>query len=174
MSATTARQHTPLELTYHGTSRGVAVFSAPSASRPGQVNWAYLDTATGQVACECAGAQHGRRCWHEDLAPLAYALAQVAPFVAGLGDEALAATGAKAGATVAAGAATTTDAAVYWACKREWCRRRRAAAVVPAPKRRLPRGCPDCGEPTTEEYLCRACMADLMAQRAGQVMGVAA
>lgn len=167
MSAATAKQHTPAELHYHGTgANGVAVFSSASKSKPGARNWTYVDTAARIVACECQ-AKAGS-CWHCDLALTALAMAEVAGFVASLSDAALLEVGTKAAAAVEANRHTAVDIAILWQSRVEFCRRRRAAvaAPAPAPARRSPKPCPDCGQATTEPYICRACMADLDAYRA--------
>jgi len=130
MSARTAAQHTADELTYHGTSGEIAVFSSVSASRPGARNCTYRDTVTGDAYCECMGAACGRRCWHLDWLETAWIMTRVAPFVAALDAAALCATGIAAGARLADGSATVTDIAVYYQSRVEY-RRRRAAAPVP-------------------------------------------
>ena len=135
MTARTAAQHTAAELTYHGTSGEIAVFSADSASRPDARNFTYRDTVTGDAHCECRGAECGRRCWHLDWLETAWIMTHVAPFVAGLDAAALCATGRAAGARVADGSATVTDIAVYYQSRVEY-RRRQAAA--PAPLRAFP------------------------------------
>ncbi len=169
MSATTVTKHQPTELRYEGTANGVAVFSSASKSRPGTRNWTYVATDTREVACECQAASG--TCWHVDLALTAYAMTQVADFIASKADDELLAIGAAAAEAIAAGRHTATDVAVCWQARAEWLARREAGR---APTRAaidlyVPRnGCPDCGEPTTEPYLCRACMADLSAARATQ------
>ncbi len=132
MTARTAAQHTADELTYHGTSGEIAVFSAASASRPDARNFTYRDTVTGESYCECKGAECGRRCWHRDWLETAWIMTKVAPFVAALDAAALCATGTAAGARLADGSATVTDIAVYYQCRVEY-RRRRAAAVLAFP-----------------------------------------
>lgn len=127
MSVRTAAQHTADELTYHGTSGEIAVFSSASASRPGARNFTYRDTVTGEAHCECRGAECGRRCWHLDWLETAWIMTRVAPFVAGLDATALCATGTAAGARLADGSASVTDIAVYYQSRVEY-RRRRAAA----------------------------------------------
>jgi hypothetical protein len=131
MSARTALDHTPDELTYHGTSGEIAVFSAPSVSRPGARNFTYRDTVTGEAHCECKAAETGRPCWHLDWVHTAAVMLQVAPFVAGLDAPALCATGAAAGARIKGGTFTVTDLAVYHACRAEYRERRRKAAPAP-------------------------------------------
>lgn len=135
MSARTAAQHSPTELTYHGTSGEIAVFSSASASTPGARNFTYRDTVTGEAHCECRGAECGRQCWHLDWVHTAAIMTQVARFVASLNAAGLCATGQAAGARVKANSATVTDIAVYYQCRAEY-RRRRAA--VPAPVISLP------------------------------------
>jgi len=130
MTARTAAQHTAAELTYHGTSGEIAVFSAASASRPGARNFTYCDTVTGETHCECRGAECGRRCWHLDWLETAWIMTRVAPFVASLNAAALCATGTAAGARLADGSASVTDIAIYYQCRVEY-RRRRAAAPAP-------------------------------------------
>ncbi len=130
MSARTAARHTADELTYHGTSGEVAVFSSASASRPGARNFTYRDTVTGEAHCECKGAECGRRCWHLDWLETAWLMTQVAPFVASLDRAALCATGTAAKARLDDGSATVTDIAVYYQCRAEY---RRRKAVAPAP-----------------------------------------
>jgi len=126
MSARTVAQHTADELTYHGTSGEIAVFSSASASRPGARNFTYRDTVSGEAHCECQGAECGRRCWHLDWLETAWLMTQVAPFVATLERAALCATGTAAKARLDDGSATVTDIAVYYQCRAEY--RRRAAA----------------------------------------------
>ncbi len=130
MSARTAAQHTADELTYHGTSGEIAVFSAASTSRPGARNFTYRDTVTGESYCECRGAECGRRCWHLDWLETAWIMTRVAPFVASLDAAALCATGSAAGSRLSDGSATVTDIAVYYQSRVEY-RRRRAAAPAP-------------------------------------------
>lgn len=155
MSAATAPQHKPTEMTYHGTSGEVAVFSAPSASKPGERNFLYRDTVTGEAHCECRGAELGRNCWHIDWIETAWAMVQVAPFVGALDNAALVAAGAEAARRFAANEQTATDIAVMWQARAEYCRRQRAArAALTAPVSPVLRGCPDCGEPTRNAYLC--------------------
>ena len=132
MSAKTAPQHTPDELTYHGTSHEIAVFTSASASRPGERNFTYRDVITGESYCECKGAECGRRCWHLDWLETAWIMVAVAPFVAALDAAALCATGTAAGARVKAGTFTVTDLAVYHQCRAEWRRRKAAPAPVVA------------------------------------------
>ena len=130
MSARTVAQHTADELTYHGTRHEIAVFSNASASRPGERNFVYRDTVTGEAHCECKGAECGRRCWHLDWLDTAWLMAQVAGFVATLDAAALCATGTAAGARIKDGSASVTDLAVYYQCRVEY-RRRKAAAPAP-------------------------------------------
>ncbi len=130
MSARTAAQHTADELTYHGTSGEIAVFSVASASRPGARNFTYRDTVTGDAHCECRGAECGRRCWHLDWLETAWIMTRVAPFVVALDAAALRATGTAARTRLADGSATVTDIAVYYQCRVEY-RRRLAAAPAP-------------------------------------------
>lgn len=171
MSARTAARHTADELTFHGIRHEIAVFSAPSASRPGERNFLYRDVVTGEAHCECRAAECGRRCWHLDWLETAWLMRDVAPFVAGLADDALLATGVAARARLDDGPATVTDLLVYHQCRAEYRRRKAAPAPVVA-KRRAPRPCPTrCGgcpggEPTTAPYICDACLADLHAARA--------
>jgi len=133
MSARTAAQHTADELTYHGTSGEVAVFSSASASRPGARNFTYRDTVTGEAHCECKGAECGRRCWHLDWLETAWLMTQVAGFVAALDRAALCATAAAAGARLDDGSATVTDIAVYYQCRAEYRRKAAPAPVVMFP-----------------------------------------
>ena len=130
MSARTAARHTADELTYHGTSGEIAVFSSASASRPGARNFTYRDTVTGEAHCECRGAECGRRCWHLDWLETAWIMTRVAPFVTALDAAALCATGTAAGARLADGSATVTDIGVYYQSRVEY-RCRRAAAPAP-------------------------------------------
>jgi len=130
MSARTAARHTADDLTYHGTSGEIAVFSSASASRPGARNFTYRDTVTGDAHCECKGAECGRRCWHLDWLETAWIMTRVAPFVVGLDAATLCATGTAAGGRLADGSASVTDMAVYYQCRVEY-RRRRAAAPAP-------------------------------------------
>ncbi len=130
MSARTAAQHTADDLTYHGTSGEVAVFSSPSASRPGARNFTYRDTVTGEAHCECRGTECGRRCWHLDWLETAWIMTRVAPFVASLNVAALCATGSAAGARLADGSATITDIAVYYQSRVEYRRRHAVASAL--------------------------------------------
>jgi hypothetical protein len=135
MSARTAALHTPDELTYHGMRGEVAVFSAKSASRPGERNVIVRDVVTGESHCDCTGAECGRRCWHADWLETAWIMTQVAPFVASLGDDALLATGTAAKARMDDGSATVTDITTYYQCRVEWRKRERAAHAAPVPLR---------------------------------------
>lgn len=178
MSAATMAQHKPTELTYHGTRDDVAIFSAPSTSRAGARNVIVRDVATGEAHCECRAAECGRQCWHLDWIETAWAMVQVAPFIASLDDAALVATGAAAARRCAANEQTATDIAVMWQARADYCRRQRAArAALTAPSGRVSRGCPDCGTPTRSAYLCADCAGDLLAARSATAlaaMGVAA
>ena len=131
MGARTAAQHTADELVYHGTRHEVAVFSAPSASRPGERNFTYRDVVTGEHHCECRAAECGRACWHADHLETAWLMREVAPFVATLADDELLATGTAAKARLDGGSGTRTDLLVYLQCRAEW--RERAAHAAPAP-----------------------------------------
>lgn len=130
MSARTAAQHTPDELTFHGISGEIAVFSSASASLPGTRNFTYRDVITGEVYCECKGAACGRQCWHRDWIHTAWAMTQVAAFVASLAAAALCSVGEAAGEKVACGGATVTDTAVYYQCRVEYRRRQAASALI--------------------------------------------
>ena len=130
MSAKTAALHTADELTYHGIRGEVAIFSAKSASKPGQHNVIVRDVVTGEYHCDCTGAECGRRCWHADWLETAWLMTQVAPFVATLDRAALCATGTAAKARLDDGSATVTDLAVYHQCRAAY-RRRRAAVAAP-------------------------------------------
>lgn len=168
MSATTVTKHQPTELRYEGTANGVAVFSSASKSRPGTRNWTYVTTDNLEVACECQ-AKPGT-CWHCDLALTAYAMTQVADFVASKADDELLAIGVASAEAIATGRHTATDVAVCWQARAEWLARREAAlAALTAPTGR--RGnCPDCGEPTHNPYLCTPCATDLLAARGAQLI----
>jgi hypothetical protein len=120
MSARTLAQHTPDELTYHGLRGEVAVFSAPSASRPGQRNVIVRDAITGEFHCDCKAADTGKRCWHADWLETAWLMREVAPFVAALADDELAATAAAAKARLDEGTGTRTDLLTYYQCRAEW------------------------------------------------------
>lgn len=126
MSARTAARHTADELTYHGIRGEFAVFSATSASKPGKHNIIVRDVVTGQFHCDCKGAECGRRCWHADLLETAWLMREVAPFVAALADDELAATAVAARARHEAVGGTRTDMIVYLQCRAEW--RQRGAA----------------------------------------------
>jgi hypothetical protein len=67
-SALTASRHTPAELALVGADdrTDIVVFRAPSASDAARVNTVALDTRTGEILCDCKGAEFGRRCWHAD------------------------------------------------------------------------------------------------------------
>ena len=172
MSAKTAARHTPDELTFHGIRDEVAVFSAASASRKNERNVIVRDILTGEAHCDCRGAEMGRTCWHMDWLETAWLMTQVAPFVATLADDELCATGEAAKLRMARGDSTVTDLITYYQCRVEYRARASARAILaafPPELIRAPRPCPDCGEPTRADYLCRACLADLEAQRAGQV-----
>ena len=129
MSAKTVALHTPDEMTYHGLRGDVAVFSAPSASKPGQRNVIVRDVTTGEHHCDCRGADCGRRCWHADWLETAWIMTQVAPFVATLSDDELLAAGIAAKARIDDGSATVTDITTYYQCRVEW--RERAAYAAP-------------------------------------------
>lgn len=171
MSAKTAADHTPLELRHEGTDNGIATFSSASKSRATR-NFTYVDVATLAVSCECQ-AQPGS-CWHVDHAPVAFAMTRVAAFLATLDDATLETVGRAAAALIEQRGQTITDLAVYYAAKVSWCQRararREAAALLAALPATLParRGgnCPDCGEYTTQPYICRECEAELLERRA--------
>lgn len=130
MSAATAKQHKPTELTYMGWGDGTAMFTSESKSKPGKKNWTYLDTATLEVGCDCDGARRGLACWHADHTVVAWAMVKVTAFVASLDGGALMATGLAAKARMADGTATVTDLAVYHQCRKEYRRRAASAAVA--------------------------------------------
>lgn len=130
MSATTVTKHQPTELRYEGTANGVAVFSSASKSRPGTRNWTYVTTDNLEVACECQ-AKSGT-CWHGDLALTAYAMTQVADFIASKADDELLAIGAAAAEAIATNRHTATDVAVCWQARAEWLARREAVAAARA------------------------------------------
>lgn len=138
MSARTAALHTADELTFHGIRGEVAVFSAPSKSKPGTRNVIVRDVATGEFHCDCTGADTGRRCWHADHLETAWLMRDVAPFVAALADDELLATGTAAKARTEAGSGTRTDLLVWLQARVEWKARERAATSAPAPVAMLP------------------------------------
>lgn len=59
-------RHTAAELTYAGCDdlTSIVHFAAPSQRAAGRVNTVSLDTATGQIHCDCKGAECGQVCWH--------------------------------------------------------------------------------------------------------------
>jgi hypothetical protein len=130
MSARTAAQHTADELRYHGLRGDYAVWSAPSASKPGKHNVIVRDIATGEHHCDCVGAECGRRCWHANWLETAWIMTQVAPFVASRSDDELLTIGQAAKARLDDRSATVTDLAVYYQARVEW--RERAAQAAPA------------------------------------------
>lgn len=137
MSARTAALHTADELTFHGIRGEVAVFSAPSKSKPGTRNVIVHDIVTGEHHCDCTGADCGRRCWHADWLETAWIMTQVAPFISTLSDDELLAAGTTAKARVDDGSGTVTDITTYYQCRVEW-RKRAAQAPAPAPVTVLP------------------------------------
>lgn len=58
--------HTAAELAYAGCDDLISIvhFTAPSAHQTGRSNTVSLDTATGQIHCDCKGAECGQVCWH--------------------------------------------------------------------------------------------------------------
>lgn len=132
MSARSAAAHTADELTYRGIRGEVAVWSAPSKSKPGQHNVIVRDTVTGGCHCDCTGAATGRECWHMTLIETCWAMRAVAPFVASLSDDELLAAGKSAKARHEVGG-TRTDLLVWLQCRAEWKARERAAQAALAP-----------------------------------------
>ena len=65
MSALTAPLHTAAELTLVGADdrTDIVVFQVPSAHDTERVNTVSLDTRTGEILCDCKGAEFGRVCW---------------------------------------------------------------------------------------------------------------
>jgi hypothetical protein len=68
MSIATAHRHTAAELTLVGADdrTEIVVFRAPSAYDAQRVNTVALDTRTGEILCDCKGAEFSRQCWHQD------------------------------------------------------------------------------------------------------------
>lgn len=66
MSAATAAQHSPAELTFADACdlTNIVHFTAPSASTESKVNTVGLDVLTGEAFCSCRAAECGRACWH--------------------------------------------------------------------------------------------------------------
>lgn len=129
MSARAALQHTADELTYHGLRGEVAVFSAPSKSKPGTHNVIVRDTVTGDFHCDCTGVETGKQCWHADHLETAWLMREVAPYIATLADDELLATGTAAKARIDEGTGTRTDLLVWLQARVEW---RARAAHAPA------------------------------------------
>jgi hypothetical protein len=66
--------HSAAELTYAGCDEtsGIVHFTAPSGHKRGTTNTVSLDTYTGQIFCDCKGAQCDRLCWHVTYAVAAW------------------------------------------------------------------------------------------------------
>jgi ribosomal protein L32 len=168
MSARTAAEHKPTELKYEGTRAGIALFSSASKSTGGR-NWTYFDVATRQAVCECQ-AQPGT-CWHLDHVAVAFAMTRVAAFLATLDEATLEVAGRAAATIIEQCGATITDLAVYWGAKREWCERRRMAALaatVSAENR-----CHGCGATTRNPALCAECVNERERERAAALVRAA-
>lgn len=190
MVTKSAAAHTHRELTFAGANHAeqVATFTAPSSSRRGTVNTVSYCWATNEAACDCTAAvEYNRECWHVQHVAAAYWAGMAWEVVRRFGesDADLLAVGQRARAQVdrwealgfVADVACPLDAAVLRAARCEYKRRERAAgevarllAAFPPELIRTSHPCPDCGERTHGDYLCRECMADLEALRAGEAV----
>ena len=136
MSARTAPLHRPAELALIGCEdrTGIAVFQAASAHDAARVNTTALDTITGQILCDCKGAEFGRVCWHMDHALAAWERTPAMRAARALTDAALLRRGRKLAAMVEAyrariGRPLPDDVTALVAARGEW---RRRAALAPA------------------------------------------
>ena len=137
MSTATALLHSPGHLTFIGCDdlTGIAVFQAASAHDAARVNTTALDTVTGQILCDCKGAEFGRRCWHADHAVAAWHNTPAMVAARALADAALLRRGRKLAAMVGTyrariGRPLPDDVTALVAARGEW---RRRAALAPAP-----------------------------------------
>lgn len=76
MSAKTLVLHDASELTFAAADdiTGIVSFTAPSKSQRGKVNTVSLDTATGDIHCDCTAALVGTSsCWHAEWIGAAWA-----------------------------------------------------------------------------------------------------
>jgi hypothetical protein len=138
MSTATAALHAPSELTFIGADdrTGIVVFQAASAHDPNRVNTVALDTMTGDIICDCTGAEFGRRCWHIDHVVAAWQQTPAMHAARCLTETALLNQGRKAAAMVATyrervGRPLADDVITLVAARSEW-RRRAARAAVEA------------------------------------------
>lgn len=174
MSARTAAAHTADELTFRRLDGDIAIFSAKSASRPGDRNVIAYDTLTGDYHCGCKASECGRSCWHGDHILTAWLMRSVAPFVAALSDDELLAVGVAAKARHGAPGGTRTDLLVWLQSRVEWREReraRRAPLALPAP---LYHQCRGCGQDTINPALCVDCVNPLDVVNGVELLGVAA
>jgi len=98
MSARTAAQHTPAELTFVSCDHvtGIVTYAAPSKHEAGRTNHVALDTTNGATLCDCKGAECGRTCWHQGHIAAAWALSPAMQQVRWLTDEQLVRCGKRA------------------------------------------------------------------------------
>jgi len=127
MSARTAAQHTPAELTFVSCDHvtGIVTYAAPSKHEAGRTNHVALDTTNGATHCDCRGAECGRQCWHQDLIAAAWSLSPAMQQVRWLTDEQLVRFGKKARSMTAsyltrAGRVLPADALSLVAARSEW------------------------------------------------------
>ena len=139
MSTATALLHSPAELTLIGCDdlTGIAVFQAESRHDAARVNTTALDTVTGQILCDCKGAEFGRRCWHADHVVAAWHNTPAMRACRWLSPTALLNRGRKAAAMVAAyrercGRPLQDDVTALVAARGEWRRREAVAPVIAA------------------------------------------
>jgi hypothetical protein len=150
MSIATAPLHTPAELALVGADdrTDIVVFQAPSASDATRVNTVALDTRTGEILCDCKGAEFGRVCWHADYVVAAWQRTTAIIAARSLTPEGLLAMGRKAAHMVGVyrqrcGRALPDDVLTLVAARSEWRRRaalaaeQRAAREVAAARREV-------------------------------------
>ncbi len=138
MTAATAAQHTPSELALVSCDdlTGIVEFAARSRHDATRVNTVGLDTTTGEILCDCQGAECGRRCWHMDLVVAAWERTHAAHVARMLAPVALYNEGSKAAAMIAVdrrrgGRPCPADIITLVAVRYEW-RRRAASAAAEA------------------------------------------
>jgi hypothetical protein len=140
MSALTAAYHCPTELTFVSADEldNVVTFTAPSKSKQGAVNTVQLCIQTGETLCDCRGAECGRQCWHQTLAPSAWLNHVAVCGARRLGGEQLATRGQQLAGMCATyrqrtGRALPLDAVGLLAARTVWRERERAARAALAP-----------------------------------------
>ncbi len=136
MSVRTASFHRPAELTLIGCDdhTNITVFQADSAHNAERVNTVALDTSTGEIICDCKGAEFGRVCWHADHVVAAWHQTPAMQACRWLSPVALINQGRKCAAMVATyrqrcGRPLQDDVLLLVASRSEW--RRRAATTTP-------------------------------------------